>query len=154
MLTFVLNCQFYRFRSQFVNKTVNKGKSKEIASNGDILYYRLYIENLESSIGIPSNVSIYDDYDETKITINESSLSNACKDNGDKIICNIPNIVNLSPGKNAETSYTATIKQGATGRILNTAEVRANPDYDSYQGNDRDSVVVTIAETKRGNEGS
>ena len=129
-----------------IDKIVNDGKEKDIVNIGDILKYNLYIKNRSNSIGTPSNVTIYDDYDETKITINPSSLSSACIDDGDKVICKIPNSIDMFPGKSLYTTYSATIKKGATGTILNTAEVRPNPDYDTYQGNDRDSVVVTIKE--------
>ena len=127
-----------------INKTVNNGKSEDKANVGDTLHYRVYIKNRDESLSTPSNVTIYDDYDQSKITIIQSSLSHSCDDNGDRIICNIPNSMDTSPGKSLVTTYSATIKQGATGTILNTAEVRPNPDYDTYQGNDRDSVVITI----------
>lgn len=127
-----------------INKTVNNKKSKDTASVGDTLKYRLYIKNRNASTGTPSNVSIYDNYDESKITIIQSSLAKACNDDGSVITCHIPNSVDTAPGKSVHTTYSAIIKQGATGTILNTAEVRPNPDYDTYQGNDRDSVVITI----------
>jgi len=125
-----------------IKKYVDKVQSKAVKV-GDKVQYKIVYRNLRNSTDTPTNTYIYDDYDENKLEI--TAKNSFCKyqtiGKNIRFKCKASN---LAPGEAIKFYYNAKIKAGATGTIVNTAEIKASPDYDTNQNNDKDSAVLTI----------
>lgn len=130
-----------------IHKTMN-------ASPGDVLTYKLHYKNDLTSKAAPKGTKIYDDYDQSKLKVVWlPDNPKECIDNGDKIICDA---YDLQPIKDRNTHtfyYTAQIKSGATGVIINKAEIKPTLDKDSKHSDDTSTAIVNISSTNTGKGG-
>jgi uncharacterized repeat protein (TIGR01451 family) len=116
-------------------------------STGTLLEYKLDYKSLQGTYTMEADgVILEDDYDESKITLNVSSLPAGCSNvnvNGNyKIRCDIGTL--LPTGNVRSITYTATVRDTATGNIVNTANISATPNYDINMANNTSQSTVAV----------
>ena len=128
-----------------INKTVNGVKNASVARNSTVTFTLSY-ENLESSTADALNVTITDDYDETKLEIVETSLPTGCTNDSGMITCSLGTLVKDS-GIQTLTYQAKLLSTFTAGNTVNTVEIKPSPDADTNPDNDVSSAQVTIKTT-------
>ncbi|MCI0619492.1 FG-GAP-like repeat-containing protein [Candidatus Wolfebacteria bacterium] len=109
---------------------------------GDTATYTVYVGN--SGPGKATDITLTDDYDETKMQIAGGTLKTqgglSCSDNGTQLSCTMPSL-EVNPLVQPSVTYTATLL--ASGTVTNTATVSANTN-DPDPNNNTDSISLAV----------
>jgi len=129
---------------KYVGKDINEvnlGKKEIVTKQGDKIIYKLFYTNLSSSSSTTVGTKIYDDYDETKITI--VSKPQECTDDGTKLICVG---YDLQPSQSHVFYYTAQVKTTISNgvKIHNNVKIKASGENDTNPANDISNARVTV----------
>ncbi len=139
-------CQATRTNAPPVDLKIEKSVNPTTELAGHDVTYTIKYQNLTDNV-TAKNVQIVDDYEESKITIINSSLPNGCTNSNpaNKITCNIGDL-NKSQGVQTIT-YKATIKNGVNSgtSIKNIAKITTDTPTTNTE-NDEDDAVVTVKE--------